>query len=168
MAKKKVLKTGSVDQGIPGVPLDQGARLDGPRTGYEFEGRLRADIEAQRAKEAKTGWQQLANGLSVPADLIAAVCEHCHSWSWVKPEQAVGDCPQCYHAQDAPAYKKRPATAAEVAAWSKNQTTIRARYEAEAPLRRAALDAYNRRLRQDDPATGKSFVNDPTRSVGRA
>jgi len=168
MARKKVFKTGSVDQGIPGVPLDQAARLDGPRTGHEFEERLKRDVQDARVERAKIGWKKLANGLSVPADLVASICDHCHAFLWVKPERAAGDCVLCYHAQDAPAFKRHPATRAEVAAWNKQQTEAAARHEAEAPLRRAALDAFNRRLRQDDPTTGKSFVNDPTRSVGRA
>ena len=176
MARKKVLKTGSIDQGIPGVPLDQGARLDGPRSGHEFEGHLKRDVEEAKAESVRIGWQKLANGLTIPANLVPAICTHCGMWIWVKPEDVFGNC-QCYHPDDrtdsnlepnAPAWKRRPATKAELAAWSKRQVEIRARYEAEAPLRRAALDAFNRRLRQDDPTTGKSFVNDPTRSVGRA
>jgi hypothetical protein len=167
MVKKKVVKTGSTDQGIPGVPLDQGARLDGPRTGHEFEGHLRREVEEAKAEAAKVGWQKLANGLTIPADLVPAICTHCGMWLWVKPENVNGDC-LCYHQSDAPAWKRRPATKAELAAWSKRQEEAQARREAEAPLRRAALDAYNRRLNQDDPATGKHFVDDPTRSVGRA
>lgn len=167
MKKSKVVKTGMANpRGLPGMSLSDESHLDGPKTGFEFETRLRADVAAKREQVEKIGWQHLANGLTVPADLIASVCTHCHALVWVKPEMATGDCPQCYHAQSAPAYQKRPATGEEVAAWNKKETDARARHEAEGPLRRAALAAFNLRKRQDAGET--SVPDDPTMSHGRA
>lgn len=165
MVKKKVVKTGSTDQGIPGVPLDQGARLDGPRTGHEFEGHLRREVEEAKAEAAKVGWQKLANGLTIPGDLVPAICTHCGNWVWVKPENVNGEC-ICYHSTDAPAWKTRAATKSERADWDKRQVAARERYLAEAPARRAALALANRR--RNEEAGNPTFANDPTRSVGRA
>ena len=168
MTKKRVLKTRSLDQGIPGVPLDQAARLDGPRTSqpYEFEEDLGRRVAEVRAKEV--GFRDRGDGLKIRADLVPSVCTHCHAFFWVTPDKVAGPC-TCYYTVGATEpWQRRAATKAEMAAWSARQKAAQAQWAAGEPARRAALQAANRRRNEDDPDAHRPFINDPSRSVGRA
>jgi len=161
MTKSKSVKTGA----LAGMVIDPTAHLDGPKTGHEFEARLREDVEKRLAETARVGWQKLANGLTVSADLVATTCDHCKLVNWVKPDKVNAEC-LCY--SSGAAWKRRAMTKVEVAAWSKRQIDARAQWLAEGPGRRAVLNAFNQRKDQDDPEANRSFVRDPSRSVGRA
>jgi len=163
-----VLQTANLPAGkTEGMVVDPNLpRLDGPRTGHEFEGRLKADIEAAQAKRAAVGWRKLPSGVSIPADKILATCNLCHRWAWVEPGHETGPC-ICYHPQASDAGVMRPATPDEEKAWFRRAQEAEKRRIAAEPARKAATDAANRRRNEDDPAAGKHFVNDPTRSRGR-
>lgn len=170
--KRKMVKTGNVDpRAIPGVGFDAAAApVVGPKTTqpYEFAGSLVRDAAERKAEAVRIGYQRTPDGMNVPADLTASKCRHCGQVIWVKPDNVVGDCRVCYHRPDDPPYQRTAMTKKELADWRMRHGAWRARWLAEGPARRAAVDAANRRRNEDDPATGSGFVNDPTRSVGRA
>jgi len=180
--KSRMVKTGNVDpRAIPGVGFNATAAPVVVKTTQPFElaGSLVRDVAEAKAEAARVGFQRTPDGLNVRADLVASKCRHCGQVTWVKPDKVDGDCHVCYHPDlrgtiqpghpqpDAECYQRSAMTKKELADWKIRCGASRARYLAEAPARRAVVDAANRRRNEDEPAAGSSFVNDPTRSVGR-
>jgi hypothetical protein len=169
--KSRMVKTGNVDpRAIPGIGFNATAAPVVVKTTqpFEFAGSLVRDVAEAKAEAARVGFQRTPDGLNVRADLVASKCRHCGQVTWVKADLVAGDCHVCYHQPDSLCYQRSAMTKKELAAWKVRCDASRARWLAEGPARRAIVDAANRRRNEDDPATGSSFVNDPTRSVGRA
>jgi len=159
-----LLKTESRSVGT----LDADGHLGGPRTRRtaEEEQELSRVISERKAHELKVGWQDLPTGIRIPGDLVAAICTHCKQIHWVKPDKTDGEC-ICHHSTDAPAWRTRAMTKVEVMAWKKRVEASRERYLAEAPARRAAVDAANRRRNEDDPNANRPLMSDPSLKIGR-
>ena len=119
-----------------------------------FKGQVQARLERGQA----TAWRILPGGSKIKGDSILATCSNCRRWAWTSPGSESGHCVACnwvnIGSQEAPAYNKnggwmRAATKAEVKAWYVREEARLAKIKADAPKRKAELDAFNRRVRED-------------------
>lgn len=122
---------------------------------------FRASIE-KRIEEAPTaGMRRLPSGISIPASMVLVVCSRCNGYSWTTPEKADGAaCVVCPETATMAAGTNRRATPKELKAWTAKATAAREKFIADGPRRKAELDAFNRRTREDMGPGKNPFAKD--------
>ena len=139
--------------------------MTGPRTGAEltltpgqwlernataaelasFKGQVQARLERGQA----TAWRILPGGSKIKGDSILATCSNCRRWAWTSPGHENDPCLSCNFRALKGGGIMRAATKAEVQGWHIREEARLAKLKADAPKRKAELDAFNRRVRED-------------------
>lgn len=110
---------------------------------------FRASVEGRREREGTCEWRTLPDGSRIHGNMVLAGCLKCHAWMWVRPEHLGENCVKCNLQNRADGGKLRRATAEEEKAWFTREEAAREKWIADAPKRKAELNAFNRRLIQD-------------------
>ena len=122
--------------------------LERNATAGELEA-FKASVQARLERGAATAWRVLPGGSKIKGDSILATCSNCRRWAWTSPGHENDPCLSCNFRALKGGGIMRAATKAEVQGWHIREEARLAKLKADAPKRKAELDAFNRRVRED-------------------
>ena len=172
-----VLQTANLPKKPEGMVFDIIPPTKGPSTGAtlveddadwlrrhvkpEELAKIKASFQAQIERDAVKGWRVLPSGLKIPASMVLAICTNCKAAFWTTPEHADGKpCLICNNNLAKAGGMMRPATPKEVKSWTAKEAAAREKFIADGPRRKAELDAFNLRQRQDLGPGKNPFAKD--------